>query len=135
MAVSGVDARGAGGDRLSYPILLLIGALDAATIGITVAGTSSVPAVWLVALLGIAVGVGAGNTGSTGVLLDVVPPERIVLAMVVWSQVGIVGYVIGPLLGGVLAEAAGFRTLGLIPAIIGALLVVQLRRLTLASSR
>jgi hypothetical protein len=42
-----------------------------------------------------------------------VPTERIVTAMVVWSQVGIVGYLTGPLVGGPAGEAFGFGVLGL----------------------
>jgi uncharacterized protein with GYD domain len=42
-----------------------------------------------------AVGIGIGNTGSIGVLVEAVPADRIVTAMVIWSQVGIAGYLLG----------------------------------------
>ena len=41
--------------------------------------------------------------------------ERIVTAMVVWSQLGIVGYLIGPLAGGAIAGSIGFAALGIVP--------------------
>jgi MFS family permease len=71
---------------------------------------------WLVVGLAVAgTGVGLGETGATGVLLDTVAPERIVTAMVVWSQIGIVGYLLGPALGGAAAQALGFGALGVVP--------------------
>ena len=65
------------------------------------------------------VGVGMGNTGSTGVLLEAVPSERIVTAMVVWSELGILGYLAGPLLGGPIVQTFGFSFLILVPAAAG----------------
>jgi hypothetical protein len=41
--------------------------------------------------------------------------ERIVLAMVVWSQVWAVGYLVGPAAGGGVAEGLGFGAIGLVP--------------------
>jgi MFS family permease len=71
---------------------------------------------WLLALLLAAVGIGLANTGSLGLLVEAVPVERIVTAMVVWSQIGILGYLLGPIAGGVVAEALGYGYLGLVPA-------------------
>jgi hypothetical protein len=66
-----------------------------------------------------------GNTGSLGVLVESVKVERIVTAMVVWSQLGIVGYLLGPLLGGAVAEHFGYAAIGVLPAAAGlAVLVV-----------
>jgi hypothetical protein len=48
-----------------------------------------------------------------------VPVARIIAAMVVWSQIGIAGYLAGPLLGGVTAEGLGFAYVGLVPAAAG----------------
>ena len=45
--------------------------------------------------------------------------RRIVTAMVVWSQVGIVGYLIGPLAGGAVAEGLGYGALGLLTVAFG----------------
>ncbi len=69
----------------------------------------SVP-LWVIALLLAAVGIGLGNTGSLGLLVEAVPVERIVTAMVVWSQIGIIGYLLGPLAGGIVAEGSATRT-------------------------
>ena len=66
-----------------------------------------------------AVGIGLGNTGSLGLLIEAVPVERIVTAMVVWSQVGIIGYLLGPLVGGLVAERMGFAFVGWCPPAAG----------------
>jgi MFS family permease len=71
--------------------------------------------VWLIALAVIGLGAGVAQTGAIGVLLDAVPTERIVTAMVVWSQMGIAGYLVAPVIGGPLAASLGFRWLGLLP--------------------
>jgi hypothetical protein len=64
--------------------------------GVSLAGiTDTVPA-WLAALAMIGTGVGATQTGATGILLHSVPITQIVTAMVVWSQLGIVGYLAAP---------------------------------------
>ena len=99
-------------------------------IGIAVAGSSSVATAW-VAALGIAgAGFGLAVTGSIGILLEGVPTERIVTALVVWSQVGIVGYFLGPLVGGLVAESVGFQALGIVPllATVPVLLLAMRRR-------
>jgi MFS family permease len=82
-------------------------------------------AVWLfvLALALAGIGIGAAETGATGVLLQTVAPERIVTAMVLWSQVGIVGYLAGPLLGGIVAEAFGFQAIGAVPLVISVMLL------------
>jgi MFS family permease len=77
----------------------------------------------LLALLLAAIGIGIANTGSLGILVESVGVERIVTAMVVWSQLGILGYLIGPLLGGVVAEMLGFPAIGLVPAAAGLVVV------------
>jgi MFS family permease len=114
--VVAVSASGSGGMR---PRLLLLAAVVLAVAGITLAGIAASIPLWLVALLLAAVGIGLGNTGSLGMLIQAVPVERIVTAMVVWSQVGILGYLVGPLVGGVVAEGMGFAFLGLLPAAAG----------------
>jgi MFS family permease len=53
--------------------------------------------------------------------------KRIVTAMVLWSQIGIVGYLLGPLVGGFVAEGPGYAFLGLVPAAIGLLVFALLR--------
>jgi MFS family permease len=97
------------------PRYALAAALGLLTFGIALAGaTGDVPA-WIAAMAVTGAGIGLANTGSIGVLLEGVPTERIVTAMVVWSQIGIVGYFIGPLAGGFIAETTGYAAIGLVP--------------------
>jgi MFS family permease len=72
--------------------------------------------------------VGFGNTGSTGLLLEAVPTGRIITAMVVWSEIGIVGYLLGPVAGGAVAQALGFSWLVLVPAVAGVLVLAVIAR-------
>ena len=103
------------------PVVLITG-------GLVIAGGTVNVGVWLVALVVAGAGIGLGNTGSIGVLLDAVPSERMVSAMVVWSQIGIAGYLLGPLLGGAVVELLGFGALGLLPLSAGAALLIAVRR-------
>lgn len=96
--------------------------------GVAFAGVWESPLAWFGALAVAGVGIGFGETGSVGVLLRTVPPERSVTAMVVWSQIGIVGYLAGPLVGGVVAETLGFAWIGLVPLVAGLLVVALLPR-------
>jgi MFS family permease len=103
-------------------------ALVLAVAGITLAGIAVDIPLWLLALLLAAVGIGLANTGSLGLLVEAVPLERIVTAMVVWSQIGIIGYLLGPLAGGVVADGAGYAYLGLVPAAAALVVLVLVRR-------
>lgn len=114
--VVAAGATASGGLR---PRPLVFAAVVLAVAGITVAGVAANVPLWLVALLLAAVGIGLGNTGSLGMLIESVPVERIVTAMVVWSQVGIIGYLLGPLAGGIVAEGPGFAYVGLVPVAAG----------------
>jgi MFS family permease len=114
--VVATSAAAAGSQR---PRSMVFGAVLLAVAGISLAGATAEPPLWLLALLLAAIGIGIGNTGALGVLVESVSVERIVTAMVVWSQVGIVGYLIGPLLGGAVAEGLGFSAVGLVPAAAG----------------
>ena len=105
------------------PRPLVVAAVLLATAGIALAGATGEVPLWLAALLLAAVGIGLGNTGSIGVLVEAVPVERIVTAMVIWSQIGISGYLLGPLLGGVTADQLGFAYLGLVPGLAGVLVL------------
>lgn len=96
-----------------------------AGIGLAAAGAS--PAIWIPTLALAGVGVGFGETGSIGLLFEAVPTERIVTAMVVWSQVGIVGYLIGPLAGGAVAQVAGLAAVGVVPLIAGLIVLILMR--------
>jgi MFS family permease len=83
--------------------------------GVALAGVAGTLPLFVVGLALAGIGIGIGETGSTGVLLEEVAPERIVTAMVLWSQLGIVGYLAGPVVGGAVAEAFGFQAVGLVP--------------------
>jgi len=89
----------------------LVAALALIVVGIAVVGAGHQLPLWALALAVAGAGIGLANTGSIGVLLEGVPTERIVTAMVVWSQVGIVGYFIGPLTGGFVAQTAGYQAM------------------------
>jgi MFS family permease len=116
------------------PRRMLAGALGLVVAGIVVASATSGVGLWLPALAAAAVGLGLGQTGALGILLDAVTTDRIVTAMVVWSQVGIVGYLVGPLAGGALVELAGYWAVGLLP-LTAALIVVAVNRAASAAER
>jgi MFS family permease len=109
------------------PRPLVFAAVVLAVAGISLAGMAATVPLWLVALLLAAVGIGLGNTGSLGMLVEAVPVERIVTAMVVWSQVGIIGYLLGPLAGGLVADGPGYALVGLVPAAAGLVVVALLQ--------
>jgi MFS family permease len=83
--------------------------------------TESIP-VWIAVAVAAGVGLGFGEAGSLGVFLEAIGLDRIVLAMVIWSQIWALGYLAGPAAGGGIAEALGFGAIGLVPAL-AALLV------------
>jgi MFS family permease len=98
------------------------------TAGVAVAGVAGTAPLFMAGLALAAVGGGLGETGATGVLLEAVPAERIVTAMVLWSQLGIVGYLAGPVVGGAVAEAFGYQALGLVPLAVAVPLLAAFRR-------
>jgi MFS family permease len=108
------------------PRTMVVASVLLVVAGLTAAGIADVVALWVVALAVAGIGFGIGNTGSVGILLDAVPTERIVTAMVIWSQLGIVGYLLGPLAGGAVAEYFGFGGLGLVPVVGGAVVLALL---------
>ena len=105
------------------PRAALAGGTALLVAGVAAAGIGDRVAVWIAAVALAAAGVGLAEAGALGVLLDVVGVERIVVAMVVWSQVFALGYLAGPALSGAVVEALGFAGVGLVP-LAGALLVV-----------
>jgi MFS family permease len=105
--------------RAAYPLLLAL---------ITLAGMATGVPLWLLSVGLAAVGIGIANTGSLGLLVEAVPVDRIVTVMVVWSQVGIIGYLLGPMAGGFVAEGAGYAFVGLVPAAAGLVVLALLRR-------
>jgi MFS family permease len=96
--------------------------------GVAAAGATGTVAAWVLALAVAAVGIGLAEVGSMGMLLESVAPERSVTAMVVWSQLGIAGYLVGPVAGGMVVDALGFAWVGLVPAAGGALLLGMVLR-------
>jgi len=108
------------------------------TAGLGLAGATDTVALWIVALLLAGVGIGLGNTGSIGMLLESVRPERIVTAMIIWSQIGILGYLLGPIAAGTVADRFGFSALGLVPLVAAAVLLKAIHwapRVTTESAR
>lgn len=84
--VVAMSATASGGRR---PRPLVFGAILVSVAEISLAGlTANVP-LWILAVGLAGIGIGLANTGSLGLLVEAVPIERIVTAMVVWSQVGL----------------------------------------------
>jgi MFS family permease len=110
--VSSASATLAG--RLS-PRPVLAAATVVMTLAISLGGLTEAIGFWVIVAVLAGVGVGAGESGALGVLLESIGVERIVLAMVVWSQVWAIGYLVGPAVGGGVAEAFGYGALGLVP--------------------
>jgi hypothetical protein len=108
----GVSAWAGGSLR---PRLALAAGAAAIVAGIGLAGLTDTVPLWVIAVVLTGFGLGAGEAGALGVLLETVGAGRIVLAMVVWSQVWAVGYLAGPAAAGGVAEAAGFGAIGLVP--------------------
>jgi MFS family permease len=123
--VVALSATASGGRR---PRPLVFAAVILSVAGIALAGMVANVPLWLLAMLLAAIGIGLGNTGSLGLLVEAVPVERIVTAMVVWSQVGIIGYLLGPLAGGLVAGGVGYAYIGLVPAAAGLAVLALLRR-------
>jgi MFS family permease len=105
------------------PRPLLVSAAVLVVAGLAAAGATTNIPIWLLALALAGVGIGFANTGSLGMLIETVKTERIVTAMVVWSQLGIIGYLLGPLAGGAIADSVGFASLGVVPLAAAAVLL------------
>jgi MFS family permease len=99
------------------------------TLSIALGGATEMVALWMLVAVLCGIGVGAGEAGSLGVLLESIGLDRIVLAMVVWSQVWAIGYLVGPAVGGAVAEALGYGALGLVPLAASAFVFVGFARL------
>ncbi|MGH3876534.1 MAG: MFS transporter [Actinophytocola sp.] len=128
LAVGALIAIGSAAAGHQAPARMLVTGAVAITVGLTLAGATNAYLPWAAALLLIGLGIGAAQTGATGLLLNAVPTTRIVTAMIVWSQLGIFGYLAGPALGGLLAQHLGFAALGLLPTATLALLAVVNKR-------
>ena len=105
--------------------------------GIALTGLTDTPAWWIASLAVAGIGFGLTETGSAGALFEAVETERIVTAMIVWSQIGIAGYLLGPLAGGAVAEGLSFAWIGIVPlaaaAGLGALVLVLRSRYAAAA--
>ncbi len=121
VALSATAAGGRGPRPLMFAAVVLIVA------GISLAGMIANVPLWLLSILLASIGIGLANTGSLGLLIEAVPVERIVTAMVVWSQIGIAGYLLGPLAGGLIAAGAGYAFVALVPAAAGLVVLALLR--------
>jgi MFS family permease len=111
------------------PRPVLAGATVVMTLSVALAGATTTVALWVLVAVLAGVGLGAGESGSLGVLLESIGVERIVLAMVVWSQVWAIGYLVGPAIGGGVAEALGYGALGLVPLVASAFVFAGFARL------
>jgi MFS family permease len=96
--------------RVVVPTGIVLTGVGVSWVGIA----DSVPA-WIAALFVTGVGFAFSETGSVGLLFEAVGTERIVTAMIVYSQIAIAGYLIGPLAGGGVAEGLSFAWIGLVP--------------------
>lgn len=119
----GVTAVAAG--RASARPALALGAIVLAPALALAGATASVP-FWVAAVALAAVGLGLAEAGSLGVLLEVVSVERMVLAMVIWSQAWGVGYLVGPAASGAAAQALGFGGVALVPLAIALVVLAGL---------
>jgi MFS family permease len=105
-------------------VVALVVGVAALFAGLALAGATVSVAWWVTGLALIGLSAGSVQTGSTGILLEQVPTDRIVGAMTVWSQLGILGYFLAPAMGGVIAENIGYQALGLVPLLLVVPLVV-----------
>jgi MFS family permease len=125
------SATASGGRR---PGPLVFAAVLLTVAGLSLAGIVADVPLWLLSVVLAAIGIGLANTGSLGLLVEAVPVDRVVTALVVWSQLGIIGYLVGPLAGGLVAEGLGYAFVGLVPAVAGVAVLALLRGRTFMSS-
>ncbi|WP_406414360.1 MFS transporter [Streptomyces sp. NBC_01614] len=111
-----VAVAGAVAARWQPRAVLLVSTVLVA-IGFSLAGASTAVLAWIAALAIAGVGIGLANTGATGLLLGAVPAQRIVTAMVLWSQIGILGYLAAPAIGGPVADAFGYGAVAAVVAL------------------
>jgi MFS family permease len=111
------------------PRPVLAGATVLMTLAIALGGATETVGLWVLVAVLLGIGLGTGEAGSLGVLLESIGVDRIVLAMVVWSQVWAIGYLVGPAIGGGVAEAFGYGALGLVPLAASTLVFAAFARL------
>jgi MFS family permease len=111
------------------PRPVLAGATVLMTLAVALGGATETVGLWVLVAVLLGVGLGTGEAGSLGVLLESIGVDRIVLAMVVWSQVWAIGYLVGPAIGGGISEALGYGALGLVPLVASTFVFVGFARL------
>ena len=116
------------------PVTALVAGAILIPIGISVVGATDAVAAWVPSLAVAGAGFGLGEAGALGILLAAVPRERIVTAWVTSAQLWAAGYLIGPAVAGLFAEAFGYAVLGAVP-LVGSLLVAFALRSGSASDR
>jgi MFS family permease len=109
-------------------------AAGAASVGIVVAGLAAAGLTgelwaWIVALALTGFGFGLADTVSVGYLLEAASAERLIAATIVWNQMFAIGYLVGPSIGGAVADAFGFGAIGLVPLAMGLLVLAAIARL------
>ncbi len=117
-----VVAAGAMGAGRMRPVAALVVAAVTVPIGIALVGATGSIGPWVTGLTVAGVGFGLGEAGALGILLAAVPRERIVTAWVTSAQLWAAGYLVGPAVAGLFAEAFGFAVIGVVP-LAGSLLV------------
>lgn len=126
VAAAVVVAASAVAAGMAEPRATLAATAVVLTVGISLAGASDGVAVWLVAVTLAGIGLGAGEAAALGILLATTGTQRIVTAMVVWSQVWAIGYLAAPVGAGAVAEAFGFAAVGVVPLVAAVLVLAAL---------
>ena len=106
-----IVAPSAAAARGRRPRPLVFAAVLLAVAGSSLGGMATDVPHWLLAL---------------GLLIEALPVQRIVTAMVVWSRIGIIGYLLGPLAGGLVADRLGYTFIDTVPVAAGLLVLVLL---------
>ena len=119
-----VVAVGAAAAGRMRPAIALGAAAVLAPLGIGLVGITETVAPWAIGLVVAGLAFGVGEAGALGFLLSTAGRERIVTAWVIWSQLWAIGYLTGPAVAGLAAEAFGYATLGAVP-LAGSLLVAM----------
>ena len=109
------------------PVTALVAGAILVPVGIAVVGATDTVSSWIPSLAVAGVGFGLGEAGALGILLAAVPRERIVTAWVLSAQLWAAGYLVGPAVAGLFAEAFGYAVLGAVP-LAGSLLVAYALR-------
>ena len=127
LAVAGfVVPAGRLGDMLGERTTMIIGLVVFAAAAVVVAAAGST---WMVILGRFGQGIGSAflMPATMAALRVAYPPERQGFALGVWGAVGGVAFAVGPLIGGVLTDAASWRWVWWITFAVAAILVLVTR--------